>query len=90
MALNIKDAETEALAAEVARLSGDSKTGAVRTALRTRRDELRRRGAADDRAERIRRALETEIWPMLPVAGRGTPITKAEREEILGYGPDGA
>lgn len=89
MALNIKDPETEALAAEVAHLSGDTKTGAVRSALRTRRDELRRRGAAGDRAERLRRALETEIWPLLPPGDRG-PITKAEREAILGYGPDGA
>jgi len=34
VALNIKDPETERLAAEAAALTGDSKTGAVRQALR--------------------------------------------------------
>lgn len=42
MALSIKDLETERLALEVAALTGDSKTGAVRQALRERRDRLRR------------------------------------------------
>jgi antitoxin VapB len=34
MPLNIKDPETELLAREVAQLTGESKTGAIRTALR--------------------------------------------------------
>ncbi len=34
MGLNIKDPETERLAAEIATLTGESKTGAIRTALR--------------------------------------------------------
>ena len=34
MALNIKDPETERLAAEVAALTGQTKTGAIRYALR--------------------------------------------------------
>ena len=34
MALNINDPETERLAAEAAAFTGDSKTGAVRQALR--------------------------------------------------------
>ena len=37
MALNIKNAETEQLAAEVAELAGESKTQAVTVALRERR-----------------------------------------------------
>ncbi len=40
MALNIKNAETERLAAEVAELAGESKTQAVTVALRERRDRL--------------------------------------------------
>ena len=31
--------------------------------------------------------LERRAWPMLPAKRR--PVTKAEREKILGYGPDG-
>lgn len=89
MALNIKDAETERLAAEVARLTGESKTGAIRTALRERRERLRRHGVERDRKEDMIRFLEEEIWPHIPPDVRGKPITKAEREEILGYGPEG-
>jgi antitoxin VapB len=43
VALNIKDPQTEKLAAEVAALTGESKTRAVRVALQERRDRLRLR-----------------------------------------------
>lgn len=89
MALNIKDLETEQLATEVAELSGDTKTGAVRQALRERRDRL---ALASDRRRRstesLTRFLETEIWPLIPDRG-GPPMTKEEVEDILGYGPEG-
>lgn len=88
MAMNIKDPETERLAAEVAALTGESKTAAVRTALRERRDRLSTQSGPRQRT--LRRFLEDEIWPRVPpeVGGR-TPMTKAEREELLGYGPEG-
>jgi len=94
MALNIKDQETEKLAAKVAELTGNSKTGAVRNALREKRDrlELERKGGRPRRRRRgdLLRFLETEIWPLIPEEERGKPpMTKAEREEILGYGPEG-
>ncbi len=89
MALNIKDQETERLAAEVAALTGESKTAAIREALRDRRNHLL---ADQDREERDRRALrflQDEIWPQIPDDFRNARITKEDREEILGYGPDG-
>lgn len=89
MALNIKNAETERLAAEVAELAGESKTQAVTVALRERRERLRRGQTTEERIERARRFFEEEIWSQLPADVRGTTITKAEREEILGYGPEG-
>lgn len=90
MALNIKDQETEKLAAEIAELTGESKTGAVREALRQRRDRLAlQRGSKEKRRGDLRRFMETEIWPLIPEEERGKSITKAEREEILGYGPEG-
>jgi antitoxin VapB len=89
MAMNIKDPETERLAAEVAELTGDTKTGAVREALRIRRDQLQaEQNSARDGAAFVR-FLEEEIWPQVSPANRGVPIGKAEREEILGYGPGG-
>ena len=89
MALNIKDPVAEKLAAEVAALAGESKTRAVRIALEERRARLALSGAAADRAERLRRFLEEEVWPSIPKKLLGKKISKRERERILGYGPHG-
>ncbi|MGH9189147.1 MAG: type II toxin-antitoxin system VapB family antitoxin [Acidimicrobiales bacterium] len=88
MALNIKDPATERLAAEVAGLTGESKTRAVRVALEERKARLALRTPQTGRLERLRRLLEEELWPQVPPEAR-VPITKAERETILGYGPEG-
>jgi antitoxin VapB len=93
MALNIKDKETEALVNEIASLTGETKTGAVRQAAKERLERLKLRehprGIRKD-AETFRHWLETEIWSKFPPESLGQePMTKAEREEILGYGPDG-
>lgn len=89
MALNIKDQRTEDLATELARLTGDTKTGAVRTALEAQRRRLAQRAVTQDRATRLRRLLEDEIWPQVPADVLGRPLTREQREEILGYGPEG-
>jgi antitoxin VapB len=89
MALNIKDPATQALAAEVAALSGETKTGAVREALRERRDRLRGEAAAAHRAVGVRRFLLEEAWPQVPDEVRRRPLSKAEREAVLGYGAQG-
>jgi antitoxin VapB len=88
MAMNIKDPEAERLAAEVAELTGNTKTGAVREALRHERDRLTA-AKTGERKRSLRDFLEEEIWPHVPPEVRGTTITKAEREEILGIGPEG-
>jgi len=89
MALNIKDAETERLAAEVAALTGTTKTGAVRYALRQVL-QAQSRVSIGHREERLTRFLEEEIWPLIPPDQLGRPLPKAEREEILGFGEHGA
>jgi antitoxin VapB len=89
MALNIKDPETERLAAEVAALTGTTKTGAVRYALRQVL-EAQSRPSVRQREERLTRFLEEEIWPLMPPDQLGKPVSKAEREEILGFVEHGA
>lgn len=89
MALNIKDPETELLAGEIARLTGESKTGAIRTALRERKERLELGSASADRGRSLLQFLENEIWPALPRGVRGQAPSKQEREEILGYGEQG-
>ena len=89
MALNIKNDEVERLVDEVAGLTGETKTEAVRRALEERRARLRFRISDASRRDRIERFLEREIWARLSESELGRAPSRAEREEILGYGPDG-
>jgi antitoxin VapB len=85
MALNIKDPETERLATELAALTGETKTRAVRIALEERTKRL-----ASRPRKPLLQYLEEEVWPYIPAELRGRPpLTKAEREEMLGIGPAG-
>ena len=89
MPLNIKNAEVERLVEEVAALTGESKTEAVRQALMERRSRLRFRVDPSTRDARVRRFLEREVWCKVPANQLGHVPTKEEREAILGYGPEG-
>ncbi len=90
MPLNIKNPEVERLVDEVAGVTGESKTEAVRVALLERRARLRMRVVPEARARRVQRFLEGELWAALPADQVGRPPDKDEREAILGYGPEGA
>ena len=76
MALNIKNATVERLAADVAVLANESKTEAIRRALM-------------ERKERLEALLRNRIWPQIPAHVRGRRLSKRQREAILGYGPAG-
>lgn len=89
MPLNIKDPETERLAAELAAMTGDSKTGVIRMALRERKHRLLLEQTGGGRGDRMVAVLERTLWPHLSANGRARPLTKAEEAAILGYGPDG-
>ncbi len=88
MALNIKNPEVERLAADVAALTGESKTEAIRKALEERKSRLSL-NVVENRREHLWRFLEEEIWVDLPGDVRGKGISQEEQDEILGYGPDG-
>jgi antitoxin VapB len=90
VALNIKDPETERLAAEVAALTGESKTRAIRKALEERKERLAYQIAPRERLHDLYRFLEQEVWPSVPVDVLGKRLTREEEEAILGYGPTGA
>lgn len=45
---------------------------------------------AADRAARLRRFLEQEVWPLVPPDQVGRPLARDEEDRILGYGPHGA
>jgi len=81
VALNIRSSETDELASELARLTGETKTEAVTQAIRDRLERVRRslsrRSLADD-LDAIGRECAA-----LPVLDRRAP------DEILGYDRDG-
>jgi antitoxin VapB len=85
MALTIKDRETERLAAEVAALTGETKTRAVKVALQERKQRLTMRIGRRDRGQALLRFVEQEVWPHVPRSVLGRRVTKLERERILGY-----
>lgn len=89
MALNLKNREVETMASEIAKMTGESKTEAIRVALAERRERLLRQAGPSARAERLRRFFQEEIWPVVPAAQRARPVTRREREQILGYGEEG-
>jgi antitoxin VapB len=88
MALNLKNAEVERLAAEVARLTGESKTEAIRKALEERRRRLKA-VSSPERRTRLLRLLRARIWPSIPKGRLGRRLTRAEEDAILGYGKEG-
>jgi antitoxin VapB len=88
MALNLKNTEVERLATDVARLTGESKTEAIRRALEERRRRLGHRSSGKRRAH-VLKFLEQHVWSKLPKSQRGRRLSRAEEDEILGFGPSG-
>lgn len=77
MALNIRNAETERLAAELAVMTGETKSEAVRRAVE---DRLRRL-----RQDRVGRPLAQELDEIALRCARLPVLDDREPEEILGY-----
>jgi antitoxin VapB len=81
MALNIRNPETDRLAADLARLTGETKTEAVTRALHERIERVRRARGEKRLADDLTRiALRCAKRPMQDVRSA---------EEILGYDPRG-
>ena len=89
MPLNIKNSEVERLAEQVARLTGETKTEAIRQALLARRESLTAKASGLNRGRRLAMFLERRAWPLVRTGVKGRPLSKKERERILGYGPEG-
>jgi antitoxin VapB len=83
MALNIKDPEVDRLATELASRLRTNKTDAIRRALNAQLALLQ--SHTGNREDQLLDVMRTEVWPLL---SDRTPITKHEREEILGYDPE--
>ena len=89
MALNLKNPEVEGLAAEVARLAGESKTEAIRQALIERKARLQVAVSQPRSKARLLDFLERSVWPNVAPGALGRTVSREEEDEILGYGPEG-
>jgi antitoxin VapB len=89
MALNIKNADVERLAGEVAGMAHETKTEAIRRALVERRTRLQARAGKRSGRKSLREYLEQSVWPMMPAGELGRGISREEEDQILGYGPEG-
>ena len=89
MALNIKNEDVETLLDAVENITEASKTEAVRKALEERRQRLALSTFGAGSGDSLLAFLQDEIWPQIPKELLGTRLTKAEEEEILGFGEDG-
>ena len=88
MPLNIKNAKVERLASEVASLTGETKTEAIRKALEDRKRRLVAAPVSDRRAA-VLSFLKKRVWTGVPAKEKGRVLTRAEEDAILGYGPEG-
>ncbi len=89
MALNIKNADVERLANEVATLAHETKTEAIRRALVERRARLQARTGKPGGRKSLRDYLEQNVWPLMPPHELGRVMSRDEEDQILGYGPEG-
>ena len=81
MAINIKDSETDVLAREVAKRTGESITDAIRTALQERLQRLVGRYTAPTKREKLYEILaRVDALPRLDTR---------DEDEILGYDESG-
>jgi len=89
MPLNIKNAEVERLATEVAAMMGETKTEAIRRALQERKQRLSFKVTQKDPRKKLISFLEREIWPAIPKAILGKRMSRKEEDQLLGYGREG-
>lgn len=81
MALNIKDAETDRLARELAAVTGESITQAARIALEERLRRVRARQESDVTRQAVREIIER--------ARTRKVVDSRNEDEILGYDENG-
>ena len=89
MALNIKNVEVERLAAELAAITGESKTEAIKRALLERRERIGLGLARGNREKQVLEFLREEVWPLVPEGEMGRCWSAEEEEAVLGYGEQG-
>jgi antitoxin VapB len=89
MALNIRNEKLERLAEELAELTGESRTAAILRALEERKERVLMKQTQKRTLPEVLDFLEKEVWAHIPRERLGRPLSRKERERILGYGRGG-
>ena len=87
MAITIKNPSVTRLADELASLTGDSKTEAIRKALEEKIVRLSCSSARRARRAELARILGREVCTLARADGKKRILTPAEVQELLAYGP---
>ena len=72
-----------------AMVAASNRCSTVRRALEERLQRLVYRRRPTERAGRLQRFLEDELWPAVPKSQLGRALSREEEEDILGVGEDG-
>ncbi len=84
MPLKIRNPEVDRLIDEITRITGESKTEAVRNALFERHQRLLASGVGPRNEARLVAFLEEEVWSKIPEHLLGQPMSKEDEEALLG------
>ncbi len=87
MAIHINNPAVARLATELAALTGESKTEAIRKSLEERMSRLSCTALLRVRRAELARVLGREIRAMVPAGGRKAILRQEEVQELLAYGP---
>ena len=87
MPINVKDPVVIKLATQLAALTGESKTEAIRSALEEKISRVSLASAQGTRRAELVRVLGRKLPSMLRAGRRKTSLTAEEVQELLSYGP---
>ena len=87
MAIHIKNPAVTKLAAELASLTGDTKTETIRKALEEKMARLSAISARRVRSAELARVLGRDVCTLVRAGGKKHILSAAEIQELLAYGP---
>jgi antitoxin VapB len=87
VAIHIQNRTVARLATELAALTGESKTEAIRKSLEERMFRLSNASLLRARRAELARVLGRDIRAMVPAGGRRVILSQEEVQELLAYGP---
>ena len=80
---------TRLLVRRLVELTGETERDAVHKAVEERHHRLTGPATPSERRQRVLTGLERSVWPSVPRQQLGKALTRAEEDDILGFGEEG-